>query len=80
MLRPENATGGVGVVRRTDLLVAFHRAPEKEAELRTLIRARDDARAAGDERAVAAYESYGETMQDIAHRQLAGTEPLYTLI
>lgn len=80
MLRPENATGGVGVVRRTDLLVAFHRTSEKEAELRVLIRARDDARAAGDEQAVAAYEAYGEMMQDIAHRQLAGTEPLYTLI
>lgn len=80
MLRPQNATGGVGVVRRTDLLVAFHRTPDKEAVLQALIRARDDARAAGDEKAVAAYEAFGEMMQDIAHRQLAGAEPLYTLI
>lgn len=37
--------------------------------------------AAGDERpAAAAYEAYGEMMQDVAHRQPAGTEPLYTLI
>jgi len=80
MLMPENATGGVGVVRRVDLLVAYHSSVRHDETIRGLVRDRDAARDAGDTAKVAALEAYGSMMQDVAHRQLAGDEPLYTVL
>ncbi len=80
MLMPQNATGGVGTVRRTELLIAYHRSARHAETLRSLIRRRDEAAQAGDADTVAALEHYGAAMQDVAHRQLAGKEPLYTVL
>lgn len=80
VLPGQAASGGVGVVRRTELLVAYHRSTRHAAGQRTLIEARDAARAAGEQERVARIEAMGAEMQEIAHRQLAGSEPLYTVL
>lgn len=80
MLRPESAPGPIGVVRRTDLLVAYHRSAAFDDLMHTLSARRDAAAAAGETETVAAVELYGAMMQEISHRQLAGDEPLYTVL
>lgn len=74
------ARGGVGVVRRTELLVAYTKSDERAAVINGLIAARDEARAAGRTEEVARIEALGAEMQEIAHRQLAGREPLYNVV
>jgi hypothetical protein len=74
------AAGGVGVVRRLDVLVAYTKSPLHGDQIQALMDARDAARAAGRQDEVARIEALGAEMQEIAHRQLAGTEPLYNVL
>ncbi|MCA9273014.1 MAG: hypothetical protein KDA31_08220 [Phycisphaerales bacterium] len=80
MLLPENAAGPVGVVRRTDLLVAYGKSKYLKEHYKTLETARDAARDAGDEELTAKIEAEGPYWQEVMHRQLAGEEPLYTIL
>jgi len=79
-LQPGNAPGGTGVVRRTDLLIAYTRSPAHDTPIDDLRRRRDEAAAAGDTTTVDGLNAYGAEWQEIAHRQLAGTEPIYTVL
>ncbi len=80
MLLPENAAGPVGVVRRTDLLVAYGKSKYLKEHYKTLETARDAALDAGDEELAARIEAEGPSWQEVMHRQLAGDEPLYTTL
>lgn len=80
VLPSQSRAGGVGVVRRTDLLVAYHKGAHHEARYQALVEARDAARAEGDEAGAARVEALGAELQEVAHRQLAGREPLYTVL
>jgi len=80
MLDPDRAGGGVGVVRRTDLLIAYHRSQAHADPLRRLKERHGAAGAAGDESFVRKSEAFGAMWQEISHRQLARKEPLYTVV
>lgn len=80
MLLPENAAGPAGVVRRTDLLVAYGKSKYLKEHYMTLESARDAARDAGDNELAAKIEAEGPYWQEVMHRQLAGDEPLYTIL
>lgn len=80
MLMPENAPGRTGVVRRTDLLVAHARSARHDAQLRALREKRDALAESGDAAAAESLNAYGAEWQEVAHRQLAGEEPLYTVL
>ncbi|MEZ6234651.1 MAG: hypothetical protein R3B68_10725 [Phycisphaerales bacterium] len=70
----------VGVVRRTELLVAYHKSPRFAAWLSGLRAERDAAVQRGDTEAAARYEAFGAELQEVGHRQLAQREPLYTIL
>ncbi|MCB9841050.1 MAG: hypothetical protein H6809_05325 [Phycisphaeraceae bacterium] len=70
----------VGVVRRTELLVAYHKSPRFSAWLSGLRAERDAAVQRGDTEAAARYEAFGAELQEVGHRQLAQREPLYTIL
>ena len=80
MLLTDNAGGPVGVVRRTDLLVAYGKSKYLKEHYKTLETARDAARDAGDHELAARIEAEGPYWQEVMHRQLAGDEPLYTIL
>lgn len=66
----------VGTYRRYDLLVAYYASDMFHQRLEALRQERDAALAAGDKAGAEALERRGEALQDRAHRQLQGTEPL----
>lgn len=83
MLAPDRPEGPVGVVRRTDLLIAYHRSPAHAEPLRRLRELHAAAGAegeGGDADLVASAERFGAMWQEISHRQLAREEPLYTVV
>ncbi len=80
MLSPENAAGGVGVVRRADLLVRYYGSATHDAHMQTLMGLFTEAEDAGRQADATAISTYGGMMQEIAHRQLAETEPIYTVL
>ena len=80
MLLPENAGGPTGIVRRTDLLVAYGKSKYLKEHYKTLETARDAAREAGDDELADKIEAEGPAWQEVLHRQLAGEEPLYTIL
>ena len=80
MLNPDQAEGGVGVVRRTDLLIAYHRSPAHAEPLRRLTERHAAAKTSGDEAFAGKAEAFGAMWQEISHRQFARREPLYTAV
>ena len=82
MLAPDRPEGPVGVIRRTDLLIAYHRSPAHAEPLRRLreLHAAAGAEGEGGVDLVASAERFGAMWQEISHRQLAQREPLYTVV
>ncbi|CAG1009886.1 hypothetical protein PHYC_03763 [Phycisphaerales bacterium] len=74
------AEARVGQVGRTELLVAYAKSKVQDDRLRAMVRERDAAKARGDSARVKELEREGSAMQDRAHRQLAGREPLTNVI
>ncbi|MEM1165007.1 MAG: hypothetical protein AAGI30_01815 [Planctomycetota bacterium] len=72
----EHPLGPVGAIDRTQLLVAYYMSAHHADDLEALTALRDAAE--GDDRA--AIEHAGQSMQSLAHRQLAGDEPLYAVL
>jgi hypothetical protein len=70
----------VGTYHREDLLVAYYASDKFHRQLEVLQQQRDAALAAGDKAGAQALERRGEALQDTAHRQLAGTEPLHNIM
>ena len=75
-----NPAGGVGVLDRTPLMVGYIGSGRHAADIDQLRALRDQAQAEGQADAAAAIEALGAESQEIAHRQLAGDEPLYTIL
>lgn len=69
----------VGQVDRRELLMAYYRSERFQRMMADLHRQHDEAVRAGDAARVAALNRQGEALQDRAHRQLEGTEPLDAL-
>lgn len=80
MLSAEHADGDVGTVRRLDLMVAYYRSDRHGAFMQTITGAHARAAEQGDTDRAGRIEAFGAETQEIAHRQLAGDEPLYTVL
>ncbi len=76
MYNADQPSGGTGAVDRTELLVAWYASQEFHDQLDTL-RTHLEAAPDADKPAI---EGRGPETQAIAHRQLAGDEPLYTVL
>ena len=72
----EKLINRVGVVKRTDLLIAYYGSAYHREYLDKLRNEQQRAREAGDEKRVAEIEKTGKAAQELAHRQLAGKAPL----
>lgn len=70
----------VGTVKRTELLIAYHKSATQTAYIRGLIAQRDAAKAAGDSKRVAELEREGEASQDLAHQRLLGKASMKPII
>jgi hypothetical protein len=75
-----NPTGSVGVLDRTPLMVGYIGSARHGADIDSLRALRDQAQAEGRAEDAAAIGALGAESQEIAHRQLAGEEPLYTIL
>jgi uncharacterized protein with von Willebrand factor type A (vWA) domain len=73
-------TEKVGTYRRYDLLVAYYASDVVHQRLADMRQRRDAALAAGHTATAEALEREGEAMQEKAHRQLAGDEPLDNIL
>jgi hypothetical protein len=80
MLILENAGGPVGTVDRTELLVAYGKSRYISDHMTTLRAELAQAKDADDNKLAAEIEAEGPAWQEILHNQLAGTEPLYTIV
>ncbi len=74
------AAAPVGVIRRTDLLVAYYNSQRHADYLNGLLKQRDEAKAAGDRARVRAIDREGQAQQDLAHKQLMGRAPLTNIL
>lgn len=79
-LAPGVASARIGQVDRVELLVAYHKSKVLNDRLDAMVRERDEAKARGDRDRVRALNREGSAMQDRAHRQLSGREPLTNVI
>ena len=75
-----NPTGAVGVLDRTPLMVGYIGSARHGADIDSLRALRDQAQAGGRAEDASAIGALGAESQEIAHRQLAGEEPLYTIL
>lgn len=66
----------VGEVDGMQLLIAWHKSAEFQAELSELVRQRDAAKSAGDLAEVKRLEDLGARRQDTAHQWLGGETPM----
>ena len=76
----ENAGGPVGTIDRVELLAAYGKSQHISEGMDTLRAKLADAKEAGDTELAAKIEAEGPTWQEVLHNQLAGTEPLYTVV
>ena len=76
MVNADHPAGGVGAVDRERLLVAYYASQDFHDRLDALRVQRDAAEA---DRAPA-IEARGAELQELAHSQLAGTQPIYTVV
>ncbi|MGP1273274.1 MAG: hypothetical protein ACTS22_08060 [Phycisphaerales bacterium] len=76
MVNPDHPAGGTGAVDRERLLVAYYASQAFHDRLNRL-RAQRDAAEPGP---AAEIETRGGELQELAHHQLAGTEPVYTVL
>jgi hypothetical protein len=66
----------VGTFDRTSIVVAFYRSPTWDAKLNAALAERDKARVAGDRKKVNELSKWGQSQQELAHKQLAGSAPI----
>jgi hypothetical protein len=70
------APATVATFERKPVLIAYYHSTWLDAFMRKLVAECSEARARGDDAAVADCERRGEQYQEVAHRQMAGTAPL----
>jgi len=70
------APATVATFERKPVLIAYYHSTWLAASMRKLVAECTEARARGDDAAVADCERRGAEHQEVAHRQMAGTAPL----
>lgn len=73
-------TSKVGVFDKRALVVAYYRSPQFASLLKEKRQAMEAAKAAGDTAKAASLEKWGQASQDLAHRQLAGSAPVDSIL
>jgi hypothetical protein len=70
----------VGKMDRTSLVVAYYRSPSWAKQIQAKRAEQEQAKAANNAARAAELETWGQSSQELAHRQLAGEAPITNIL
>lgn len=70
----------IGTFDRQSIVIAYYRSPQFAALMKHKTAARDNAKRVGDTARVQELEQWGASVQELAHKQLYGDEPLTNIL